>query len=161
MIFIWLCSRRYLSLPTSQCSAARRAMWDVWRCFSLDFFFIFRNSFLYKITVSFTMVIKRSPGGESAGGGRSTLKSTRVVPAWTLTAFSGHSRTEHTGHTARLASKLARLATSTTGHKCARLDFWVAHPEISGCSPHTAHFSSNFPASYFPAVFNCVQAAWS
>ena len=26
-------------------------------------FFIFRNSFLYKITVSFTMVIKRSPGG--------------------------------------------------------------------------------------------------
>ena len=27
------------------------------------FFFIFRNSFLYKITVSFTMVIKRSPGG--------------------------------------------------------------------------------------------------
>ena len=26
-----------------------------------DFFFIFRNSFWYKITVSFTMVIKRSP----------------------------------------------------------------------------------------------------
>ena len=33
-------------------------------------FFIFRNSFSYKITVSFTMVIKISPGGESAGGGR-------------------------------------------------------------------------------------------
>ena len=26
-------------------------------------FFIFGNSFLYKVTVSFTMVIKRSPGG--------------------------------------------------------------------------------------------------
>ena len=32
----------------------------------------------------------------------------------------------------------------------------VAHPEISGCPPHIAHFSSNFPASYFPAVFACV-----
>ena len=47
-------------------------------------FFIFRNTCLYKITVSFTMVIKRSPGGESAGGGRSTSKSTCVRPAWTL-----------------------------------------------------------------------------
>ena len=28
-------------------------------------FFIFRNSFFYKITVSFTMVIKRSPGGQA------------------------------------------------------------------------------------------------
>ena len=33
------------------------------------------------------MVIKRSPGGESAGGGQSTLKSTSAVPAWSLTAF--------------------------------------------------------------------------
>ena len=33
------------------------------------------------------MVIKRFPGGESAGGGRSTSKSTCVVPAWALTAF--------------------------------------------------------------------------
>ena len=31
------------------------------------------------------MVIKRTPGGESAGGGRSTSKSTCEVPAWTLT----------------------------------------------------------------------------
>ena len=46
---------------------------------------------------------------------------------------------------------------STTGHKCARLEFWVAHPEVSGCPPHTAHFSSNFPTSYFPAVFSCVR----
>ena len=37
--------------------------------------------FFYKTTVSFTMVIKRSPGGEFAGGGRSTSKSTCVVPA--------------------------------------------------------------------------------
>ena len=50
-------------------------------------FFSFRNSFLYKITVSFTMVIKRSPGGESAGGGRWTSKPTCAVPAWSLTAF--------------------------------------------------------------------------
>ena len=39
---------------------------------------------------------------------------------------------------------------------------WVAHPEISGCQPHTAHFSSIFPASsYFPAVFTCVQPTGS
>ena len=54
---------------------------------NFHFFFIFQNSFLYKIAVSFTMVIKRSPGGESAGGGRSTSKSTCVVPAWALIAF--------------------------------------------------------------------------
>ena len=40
-----------------------------------------------KMVHSFTMVIKRSPGGDSAGGGRSTSKSTCVVLAWTLTAF--------------------------------------------------------------------------
>ena len=33
------------------------------------------------------MVIKRSPGRQAAGGGRSTSKSTCEVPAWTLTAF--------------------------------------------------------------------------
>ena len=43
-------------------------------------FSFFETLFLYKITVSFTMVIKRSRGGESAGGGRSTSKSTCVVP---------------------------------------------------------------------------------
>ena len=46
-------------------------------------------SFLYNITVSFTMVIKRSPGGESAGDGRSTSKSTCADPAWSLTAWFG------------------------------------------------------------------------
>ena len=46
------------------------------------FFHFFRNSFLFLITVSFTMAIKKSPGGESAGGGRLTSKSTCscVVP---------------------------------------------------------------------------------
>ena len=33
------------------------------------------------------MVIKISPVGEFAGGGRSTLKSTSVVPVLSLTAF--------------------------------------------------------------------------
>ena len=52
------------------------------------FFLFFRNFFLNIITVSFPMVIKRSPGGEAAGGGWSTSKSTCVVPAWTLTSRS-------------------------------------------------------------------------
>ena len=45
--------------------------------------FHFSKLFLYIITVSFTMMINRSPGGESAGGGWSTSKSTHVslVPA--------------------------------------------------------------------------------
>ena len=48
------------------------------------FFRIFKTLF----TVSFTMVIKWSPGGKSAGGRWSTSKSTCVdlVPAWTLTS---------------------------------------------------------------------------
>ena len=48
-------------------------------------FFSFFETLLYKITVSFTMVIKRSPGGQAAGGGtggRSTSKSTCEVPAY-------------------------------------------------------------------------------
>ena len=43
-------------------------------------------------TVSFTMVIKWSPGGESAGGWRSTSKSTCVFPAWTLSLEKASSR---------------------------------------------------------------------
>ena len=54
--------------------------------YKFHFFFIFSKLFLYIITVSFAMVIKRSHGGESAGGGRSTSKSTCVVPAWTMTS---------------------------------------------------------------------------
>ena len=38
------------------------------------------------------MMIKRSPGGDPAGGGQSTSKSTCEVPAWTaLTAFGDRS----------------------------------------------------------------------
>ena len=47
-------------------------------------FFIFRNSFLYKITVSFTMDLLVD---KHAGGGQSTSKSTCEVPARTLTAY--------------------------------------------------------------------------
>ena len=60
-----------------------------------DFFFIFWNSFLYKITVSLTMVIKRSPGGQAADGGQSTSKSTCEVPAWTQTAFGRSISIQH------------------------------------------------------------------
>ena len=43
------------------------------------FFFVFRSSVLFIITVYFTMVIKKSPGRESAGDGQLTPKSTCVV----------------------------------------------------------------------------------
>ena len=68
-------------------SIAFSSLSDQWERRKSFTFFIFRNPFLYKITVSFTMVIQRSPGGEHAGGGRSTWKSTSAVPAWSLTAF--------------------------------------------------------------------------
>ena len=65
-------------------------------------FFIFRNFFLYKITVSFTMVIKRSPcGAWSAGGGRSTSKSTCVVPTWNLATFGDRSASSMSKYRAR------------------------------------------------------------
>ena len=37
-----------------------------------DFFSFVETLFLSKITISFTMMIKSSPGGESAAGGLST-----------------------------------------------------------------------------------------
>ena len=77
------------------------------------FFFIFWNSFWYKITVSFTMVIKRSPGGESTSGGQSTSKSTCVVPAWTLTAFSD-----------RPASSMSKFSVSVNSY-LGNGSFWV------------------------------------
>ena len=43
-------------------------------------FFHFSKLFFYKLIVSFTMVIERSPGGQAAGGGQSTSKSTCEVP---------------------------------------------------------------------------------
>ena len=70
----------------------------------VSLFFIFRN--LYKIIVSFTMVIKRSPGGESAGGGRSTSKSTCVLSAWTLTAFGDRSASSISKFSASVNSDL-------------------------------------------------------
>ena len=70
------------------------------------FLHIFRNSFLYKIIVSFAMVIKRSPGGKSAGGGRSTSKPTCVVPPWTLTAFDDRPAPSMSTFSARVNSDL-------------------------------------------------------
>ena len=48
------------------------------------------------------MVIKRFPGGESAGDGRSTSKSTCADPAWSLTAFGDRpqGRTQHSSKVA-------------------------------------------------------------
>ena len=52
------------------------------------------------------MVIKRSPGGESAGGGRSTSKSTYAVPAWSLTAFCDQPVSSMSKFSARVNSDL-------------------------------------------------------
>ena len=60
---------------------------SVWNVMGSTTFPVFLTFFLYKFAVSFTMVIKISPGGESAGGGWSTSKSTCVVPPWIRTAF--------------------------------------------------------------------------
>ena len=78
-------------------------------------FFSFFETLLYKITVSFTMVIKRSPGGQacrwrainfeihlwSSGknadcifGDRSASSMSKWRPAWTLTAEMIHFRTK-------------------------------------------------------------------
>ena len=65
------------------------------------------------MTVFFTMVIKRSPGGESAGGGRSASKSTCVVPALTLAAFGDRPTSS--------ISKLCASVHSDLGHG----SFWV------------------------------------
>ena len=75
--------------------------------------------------------------------------------------FSGHSRTGHTGHTARLASKLARLANRLPGTNVPGWNFGWPTPKFPDARPHTAHFSSISPASYFPAVFTCVQPTGS
>ena len=52
------------------------------------FYLFFRFFFETLFTVSFTMAIKLSHVGESAGGWWSTSKFTCVVPAWTLTSGS-------------------------------------------------------------------------
>ena len=77
------CKTTFARLTQSQAISQSFHVFITFRSMTDTTSFHFRNSFLYKITVSFTMVIKRSPGGESAhaGGGRSTSKSTCVVPA--------------------------------------------------------------------------------
>ena len=52
------------------------------------------------------MVIKRSPGGESAGGGRSTSKSTCAVPEWSLTVFGDRPASSMSNFSASVNSDL-------------------------------------------------------
>ena len=109
-------------------------------------FFIFRNSFLYKITVSFTMVVKRSPGGQacrwravnfeihlwSSGknadcifGDRSASSMSIWRPAWTLTPemipFGTKSVT---------LSMLIDLLTSTTMMSCRSTQVNIASTDL-------------------------------
>ena len=57
------CKTTFASLTQSQAISQSFRVFISFRSMRDTTFFIFRNSFLYKITVSFTMVIKRSPGG--------------------------------------------------------------------------------------------------
>ena len=79
------------------------------------FFSFFFETLFY--TVSFTMVIKRSPGGESAGA---SLKSTFVVLACTLTTFGD-----------RLASIISKFNASVNSD-LGNGSFWV---EIRDAEP--------------------------
>ena len=85
------CKTTFARLTQSQPISQSFRVFITFRSMRDTTFFRFRNSFLYKITLSFTMVIKRSLGGESAGGRRSTPNSTCVAPARTLTAFGDRS----------------------------------------------------------------------
>ena len=112
--------------------------------------FIFRNSFLYKITVSFTMMIKRSPGGQacrwravnfeihlwSSGrnadcifGDRSASSMSKYRPAWTLTPEMIPFRTKSVtlSMLIDLLTSTLHLLTSTcrsTQVKIASTDLW-------------------------------------
>ena len=80
-------SRLTQSQAISQ-SIAFSSLSDQWDIRTRFTFFYFSKLFLIQnYRVLYHGDQKRSPGGESAGGGRSTLNSTCVVPAWTLTAF--------------------------------------------------------------------------
>ena len=57
--------------------------WEIRTSFTFIHFFETIFDILFIVTLSFIIVIKKSPGVQSAGGGRSTSKSTCVVPAWT------------------------------------------------------------------------------
>ena len=74
------CKTTFARLTQSQPISQSFPVFITFRSMRDTTFFHFRNTFLYKITASFTMVIKRSPGGDFAGCGRSTWKSTCEVP---------------------------------------------------------------------------------
>ena len=77
------CKTTFASLTQSQAiSQSFRVFITFMSMRDTTFFHFSKHFFLYKITASFTMVIWRSPGGEFAGGGRSTWKSTCEVPGW-------------------------------------------------------------------------------
>ena len=100
------CNTTFARLTQSQTISQSFRVFIPFRSRRETTFFIFRNSFLYKITVSFTMVIKRSPGeqacrwravnfeihlwssGKNADcifGDRSASSMSKWRPAWTLT----------------------------------------------------------------------------
>ena len=65
------CKTTFAHLTQSQAISQSFRVFITFRLRRDTTLFHFRNSFFsYKVTVSFTMVIKRSPGGEYAGGGR-------------------------------------------------------------------------------------------
>ena len=85
------CKTMFALLTQSQATSQSFRVFITSRSMRDTTFSHFSKLFLYKITVSFPMVIKKSPGGEFAGGGRSTSKTTCVVPTWNLTAFGDRS----------------------------------------------------------------------
>ena len=87
------CKTTFARLTQSQAISKSFRVFITFRSMRDTTFFHFSTTlfFLYKTTVSFTMVIKRSPGGEFAGGRRSTSKSTCVVPTCNLTALGDRS----------------------------------------------------------------------
>ena len=89
-------------------SIAFSSLSDQWeRQKSFTFFrILFSKLFLYQINVSFTLVIKRSPGWESAGCGRSTSKSTCAVPTWSLTVFGDRPASSMSKFSASMSSDL-------------------------------------------------------
>ena len=59
------CKTTFARLTQSQAISQSFGVFISFRSMRDTTFFIFRNSSLYKITVSFTLVIKRSPGGQA------------------------------------------------------------------------------------------------
>ena len=63
---------------------------------------------------------------------------------------SGHSRTGHTGHMARLASKLARLANRLPGTNVPGWNFGWPTPKFPDARPTLLIFRLIFPRLFFP-----------